>query len=266
MSRLLVPDHQGAKVRPSPNFGPRREGKTPDAIILHYTAMASGMAAEERLCNAVAEVSSHYIVHQDGRIVQMVPEAARAWHAGQGFWAGEEDMNSRSIGIEIDNPGHPEGDRFSTPAPFAPMQIEALIALCRSILSRWPIPADRVLGHSDIAVGRKIDPGEAFPWPLLAQNGIGHFVAPAPISGGRFMARGEQGQPVEALQAMLALYGYRCPVSGVYDAWTEQVVEAFQRHFRPARIDGVADVSTIETLHRLLRSRPAQVEPEGVVA
>lgn len=267
MSALLVPDHPGAKVRPSPNFGPRRDGKSPDAIILHYTAMTSGLAAEERLCNVLAEVSSHYLVHADGRIVQMVPEAARAWHAGRSHWAGEEDMNSRSIGIEIDNPGHPDGDRSAAPAPFAEVQIEAVIALCRSILSRWPIPADRILAHSDIAIGRKIDPGEAFPWAQLAANGVGHWVEPSAIRGGRFLARGETGQPVEALQAMLALYGYHCPITGIFDIGTELAVEAFQRHFRPERIDGVADVSTIETLHRLLNARVRQASPQdGAVA
>jgi N-acetylmuramoyl-L-alanine amidase len=254
MSKLLVPDHPTAKVRPSPNFGERKDGKIPDAIVLHYTGMASGPLAEDWLCNVASGVSSHYLVHEDGRIVQMVPEAARAWHAGASFWAGETDMNSRSIGIEVVNPGHGEGNPANPAAPFADCQIEAVIALCRGIADRWPIMPERVLAHSDIAPGRKIDPGELFPWAKLHRAGVGHYVPPTQPKGGRFFARGDSGQPVEALQSMLVLYGYDCPISGVFDAKTETVVTAFQRHFRPARIDGVADFSTIDTLHRLLSS------------
>jgi N-acetylmuramoyl-L-alanine amidase len=254
MSKLLVPDHAGAKVRPSPNFGPRNNGIIPDAIILHYTGMASGALAEDRLCNVEAEVSAHYLVHEDGRIVQMVPEAARAWHAGASFWAGATDMNSHSIGIEIANAGHPNADP-SQPAPaFEPMQIAAVIALCQGIIQRWNIRAERVLAHSDVSIGRKIDPGEMFPWDELHKAGVGHYVPPSPIRGGRFFARGDSGQPVEALQSMLALYGYKTVITGQYDEATEKAVNAFQRHFRPERIDGVADASTIETLHRLLKS------------
>ena len=256
MSNKLVPDHQGAKVRPSPNFGPRNNGILPDAIILHYTGMASGALAEDRLCNVEAEVSAHYLVHEDGRIVQMVPEAARAWHAGASFWAGANDMNSHSIGIEIANAGHPNADP-SQPAPdFEPRQIEAVIALCQGIVQRWGIRPERVLAHSDVSIGRKIDPGEMFPWSVLHEAGVGHYVAPSPIRGGRFFARGDSGQPVEALQSLLALYGYKIAITGDYDLETEKVVNAFQRHFRPQRIDGVADASTINTLHRLLKSIP----------
>ena len=256
MSKLLVPDYSGAKVRPSPNFGPRNNGILPDAIILHYTGMASGALAEARLCDGSTEVSAHYLVHEDGCIVQMVPEAARAWHAGASFWAGATDMNSHSIGIEIANAGHPDADP-SKPAPaFEGVQIQAVIALCRDIIQRWNIKPERVLAHSDISIGRKIDPGEMFPWEELHRAGIGHFVQPSPIRGGRFFARGDSGQPVEALQSMLALYGYKVHITGEFDLETEKVVNAFQRHFRPERIDSVADASTIETLHRLLKSIP----------
>ena len=256
MSKLLVPDHAGAKMRPSPNFGPRNDGIVPDAIILHYTGMASGALAEDRLCNVEAEVSAHYLIHENGRIVQMVPEAARAWHAGASFWSGATDMNSHSIGIEIANAGHPNADP-SQPAPaFETVQISAVIALCQGIIQRWNIKPERVLAHSDVSVGRKIDPGEMFPWAKLHEAGVGHFIAPSPIRGGRFFHRGDSGQPVEALQSMLALYGYKVQINGEFDLETEKVVNAFQRHFRPERIDGVADSSTIETLHRLLRSIP----------
>jgi N-acetylmuramoyl-L-alanine amidase len=256
MGGLLAPDHHGAKVRPSPNFGERKDGKRPDCIILHYTGMASGALAEDRLCNIAAEVSAHYIIHEGGRIVQMVPEAARAWHAGRSFWAGETDINSRSIGIEIANSGHPDANPANSAPPFEDVQIRAVIDLCKGIQSRWAIADARVLAHSDVAPGRKIDPGERFPWATLHESGVGHFVEPSPVRGGRFFSRGDEGQPVEALQSMLALYGYGISITGVFDAATETVVAAFQRHFRPARIDGIADASTVETLHRLLKALP----------
>ena len=251
MSKLDA-DHAGAVVRPSPNFGERRDGLTPDMIVLHYTGMASGPEAEAWLANPVSEVSSHYVVRENGTVVQMVPEAARAWHAGAGSWAGKGDINSHSIGIEIINGGHDYG----LPA-FPDAQIEAVIALCGDIAARWGIAPQRILGHSDTAPGRKVDPGERFPWDRLHAAGIGHWVEPSAIRGGRFLSAGEAGQPVEALQSMLVLYGYGLEINGVYDEQTEKCVAAFQRHFRPERVDGVADMSTVETLHRLLSSLPS---------
>lgn len=248
----LVADHAGATVRPSPNFGERRGGFTPEILLLHYTGMAGGAEAEAWLANPVSEVSSHYVVRENGVIVQMVPEAARAWHAGAGSWAGRDDINSRSIGIEIVNGGHDHG----LPA-FPDAQIDAVIALCGDIAARWSIAPQRILGHSDTAPGRKVDPGERFPWAALHAAGVGHWVEPAGVSGGRFLSAGEAGQPVEALQSMLALYGYGVEINGVYDDRTERCVAAFQRHFRPERIDGVADMSTIDTLHRLLSALPS---------
>jgi N-acetylmuramoyl-L-alanine amidase len=248
---LIRADHRSAEVRPSPNFGARKDGKSITTVILHYTGMVNGKGAEDWLCNSDSEVSSHYLVHEDGHIVQMVAEADRAWHAGKSFWKGETDLNSVSVGIEIVNPGHILGYR-----PFPAKQISAVTRLCRGIVLRHGISPAMVLAHSDIAAGRKIDPGELFPWAKLAARGIGHFVEPEPISGGRFFSSGDEGQPVEALQAMLAMYGYEMQVTGVYDAHTEKIVRAFQRHFRPEKVDGVADVSTIGTLHELLRSIP----------
>ncbi|MEO3385500.1 N-acetylmuramoyl-L-alanine amidase [Mesorhizobium sp. CAU 1741] len=240
-------EHRGAEVRLSPNFGPRRNAMTPDCLILHYTGMETGLAAENWLCAPESEVSSHYLVHEDGRIVQMVRESDRAWHAGKGSWKDVPDVNSFSIGIEIVNCGPIAGF-----PPFPDVQIEAVVALSRDICDRWSIAPERVLAHSDVAPGRKIDPGERFPWAVLAANGVGHFVEPAAVRGGRFLAMGERGQPVEALQSMLSLYGYGLEINGFFDQTTRDVVEAFQRHFRPALVDGVADQSTIETLHRLL--------------
>ena len=250
----FVSEHAGAEVRVSPNFGPRRDGMRPDMIVLHYTGMQSGEAAEMWLCNPESEVSSHYIVHEDGRIVQMVREADRAWHAGRSSWRGVTDINSCSIGIEICNPGH----EFGYPDFCAP-QIEAVIALCAGISMRHGVAPERVLAHSDVAPGRKRDPGEKFPWAALHAAGIGHLVAPAPIRGGRFLTDGECGEPVEALQSMLALYGYGLEITGFFDAATQAVVEAFQRHFRPELVDGVADRSTIETLHLLLSTLPGRL-------
>ena len=247
-----APDHDGARWRPSPNFGARKDDAVADMVILHYTGMDSAQAAEDWLCTEASEVSSHYLVDEDGGVVQMVREVERAWHAGKGSWRGNADINSCSVGIEIANPGHV----FGYP-DFPAVQIEAVIGLCRGIVARWAIPPARVLAHSDVAPGRKIDPGEKFPWRRLHDAGIGHWVAPAAIRGGRFLSRGDAGEPVEALQAMLAMYGYGLAISGAYDEATETVVAAFQRHFRPALVDGVADRSTIETLHALTSALPS---------
>jgi N-acetylmuramoyl-L-alanine amidase len=249
---VLTPESPVAiKVVPSPNHGERRAGQRPDMILLHYTGMPDAAEALLRLCNPIAEVSSHYLIFEDGRVFQLVPEARRAWHAGRGAWAGKTDVNSCSIGIEIANPGHDGGL-----PPYPDAQIEAVIALTRDIAGRWAIRPDRILGHSDVAPDRKQDPGELFPWGRLHRAGIGHWVAPAPVGDGRFFAQGDQGPPVEALQAMFALYGYDVPVDGIFDARTAAAVTAFQRHFRPERVDGIADSSTITTLRDLIAARP----------
>lgn len=244
-------DYAGAEICASPNFGERVGVEAPDILLLHYTGMPSAEGAQAWLCNPESQVSSHYLVHEDGRIVQMVAEKLRAWHAGKSVWAGEADINSRSIGIEIANPGHPGGL-----PPYPEKQIAALVELCQDCVMRHTIPAERVLAHSDVAPVRKVDPGENFPWGELHRRGVGHWVEPSPIGGGRFFQRGDGGQPVEALQSMLSIYGYGIEISGQYCEKTEGVVAAFQRHFRPARVDGVADSSTIETLHRLLSTLP----------
>ena len=248
---LTRADHRTATVRPTPNFGERKDGKQVNAIVLHYTGMVSGKAAEDWLCNADSEVSSHYLVHEDGHIVQMVAEVDRAWHAGKSFWKGETDLNSVSVGIEIVNPGHVLGYR-----QFPTRQINAVIRLCRGIVLRHGIRPDMVLAHSDIAPGRKVDPGELFPWDKLAAKGIGHYMVPEQISGGRFFALGDNGQPVEALQSMLALFGFDVPVTGEFDVVTQKTVRTFQLRYRPEKVDGIADVSTIKTLHAMLRSVP----------
>ncbi len=241
-------------VAPSPNVEERKAGRAPDMILLHYTGMQTGAEALARLCAADSKVSAHYVVFEDGRIVQCVPEEKRAWHAGVSSWAGEDDINSCSIGIEIVNPGHEFG------YPDYPLrQIAAVISLCRSIVTRrGPISPDRVLAHSDVAPARKQDPGEKFPWDQLNESGIGHWVRPAPINlEGPSLKPGEQGDVVLRLQRALRGYGYGIDETGVYDEATRLVLVAFQRHFRPARVDGIADASTLLTLRALLETRPA---------
>jgi N-acetylmuramoyl-L-alanine amidase len=249
-----------ADAVPSPNHD-ERQGDPPDIILLHYTGMESAEAALERLRDPQARVSSHYVVHEDGRIIQMVPEARRAWHAGVSSWAGETDINSRSIGIEIVNPGHD----FGYP-DFPIRQIAAVIALCRGIIARRAIPRDRVLAHSDVAPSRKQDPGEKFPWRLLFESGVGLWVEPAPITDWLSLVPGDSGANVRELQQSLADYGYGIAVTGEYDASTKQVVAAFQRHFRPAQIDGLADTSTRETLRRLTEARAKMPAPKPPLA
>jgi N-acetylmuramoyl-L-alanine amidase len=213
--------------------------------------MPTAEAALARLCDPVSEVSCHYFVFADGRIVQLVGEDRRAWHAGKGLWKGESDLNSASIGIEIVNPGHDGG------LPLYPdAQIEATITLVRDIIDRRQIAPERVLAHSDIAPARKRDPGERFPWELLWRAGIGHWTPPVPPGGGLLFKPEEEGQPVRALQAMLALYGYGVELSGVFDRQTRFALAAFQRHFRPALVDGEADRSTVATLRALIEALP----------
>jgi len=241
-------------VAASPNLEPRAAARRPDMLLLHYTGMQSSLAALARLREAEEpRVSAHYFIDEDGTIIQLVPEASRAWHAGLASWAGESDINSCSIGIEIVNPGYD----FGYP-DFPPHQIGSVIALCKDIVTRQKIRADRVLAHSDVAPGRKRDPGEKFPWHQLHIQGVGHWVEPAPITGGPVFNAGDSGAEVSALQAQLADYGYGISVTGAYDAATRDVVTAFQRHFRPARVDGMADASTQATLANLLAARPTE--------
>jgi N-acetylmuramoyl-L-alanine amidase len=245
------------RVEPSPNFDERTSPDHPDILLLHYTGMQRADEALQRLCDPVARVSSHYFVFENGSIAQLVPEQKRAWHAGVSSWEGETDINSRSIGIEIANPGHEFGYR-----DFPSRQIAAVTVLCRAILRRHAIRPDRILAHSDVAPGRKQDPGEKFPWRALAHSGIGLWVEPSPITPKQIAAPGEAGEYVKTLQKAFGEYGYGLEPTGQYDAATKDVVTAFQRHYRQARIDGIADQSTLETLQRLLEARNRQKEPK----
>jgi N-acetylmuramoyl-L-alanine amidase len=233
-----------SQVRPSPNYDTRT--LSADILLLHYTGMPSTPDAIERLCDPDAKVSSHYVVDERGNVLQLVPETRRAWHAGLSSWEGESDINSRSIGIEIANPGHSYGY-----PDFPEDQIAAVISLCRDIVARHRIRADRVLAHSDVAPQRKLDPGEKFPWGRLHGAGVGAWVTPAPTRAGAALTLRDSGPEVANLQAALRDYGYGIEATGVFDELTEAVVTAFQRHFRPDCIDGRADQSTIETLRAL---------------
>ena len=234
--------------RPSPNFNARRHPL--DMLVLHYTGMESAEAALERLADPDASVSAHYVVLETGVVVQMVSEADRAWHAGVARWEGDEDLNSRSIGIEIVNGGHdfPAADG-GLPA-FPGVQIAAVISLCKAVLARHAIPATRIVGHSDIAPDRKRDPGEHFPWAKLAEHGIGIWPTDAPaMSGqllrGRGLVAGETGPAVRRMQEQLGAIGYDLAVDARFDAQTEAVVAAFQRRWRPSQVTGEADLACL---------------------
>ena len=236
--------------RPSPNFDER--ALPISMIVLHYTGMPDAEGALDRLTSPDAGVSAHYLVDEDGTIYQLVDEEKRAWHAGKSRWRGVKDVNSASIGIEIVNPGHEHGYR-----DFPDEQIEAVVHLCFDIVARHNIRPTRVLAHSDVAPLRKQDPGEKFPWEPLYEAGIGHWIAPVAIGDGALLQPGDSGPAIAAMQAALKEYGYGIETSGTFDELTTAVVTAFQRHFRPALVDGIADHSTLRTLERLLTSRPA---------
>ena len=220
-------------ARPSPNFDDR--GSLPiDMLVLHYTGMKTAAAALARLTDAAAKVSAHYLIEETGEVFRLVDEARRAWHAGVASWRGDDNINARSIGIELVNPGHEFGYRN-----FPEAQMVALEALAREILARHPIPARNVVGHADVAPARRQDPGELFDWPRLAGAGIGLWPVP-------------EGAPAEALTELLAVYGYEVAADGV--------VTAFQRHFRPARVDGVADDECAGLAAGLLKAVEAAAE------
>ncbi len=229
----------GIIERPSPNYNERASGAI-DMLVLHYTGMISCEHALARLCDAQAKVSAHYLIDEMGLVYRLVAEERRAWHAGVSSWAGARDINSRSIGIELVNPGHELGYRN-----FPVLQMQALAELCRGIQSRHAIAANRVLGHSDVAPGRKRDPGELFDWAWLAGQGVGIWPS---------KSTSNTAVPVDilALQKDLALFGYKVPQTGIFGTHTRAVITAFQRHFRPAKVDGAADAHTAAILKQLL--------------
>ena len=230
---------------PSPNFDARTA--PPSLIVLHYTGMQTGQAALDRLRDPEAKVSSHYLVEEDGRVFSLVAEERRAWHAGVSYWRGRRNVNADSIGIEIVNPGHEWGYR-AFPEP----QVARVIDLLADIRTRWEIEDRDIVGHSDVAPGRKDDPGELFPWKRLAEAGHGLWAEQPPAPGAP-IGEGEEGAAVFALQAGFTRLGYDLPPTGRFDADTAAVVRAFQRHWRPGRVDGRADGETRARLIALLR-------------
>jgi N-acetylmuramoyl-L-alanine amidase len=220
---------------PSPNWDER--ALPVSMAVLHYTEMERE-AALQRLTDPEAKVSAHYFISEDGEVVRLVDEAKRAWHAGRSYWRGHRDVNSASIGIELDHPGHALGYRA-----FAEAQIEALVPLLHAIVRRHDIPRANVVGHSDVAPARKTDPGELFPWDRLAEY---HLCLPRP-------AKLELGDPFDndgAFYLALERFGY-----DITDG--RKAVEAFQRRWRPARIDGMIDGEVRAILFQLLLDRDA---------
>ncbi len=237
---------QGIILQPSPNQRDRPEGGAIDTLILHYTGMRSGAEAIARLCDPAAEVSSHYVIEEDGRIFRLVEEHRRAAHAGISAWRGREMLNDSSIGIEIVNPGHEWGYRR-----FPSVQVEAVRRLCQAIMARHPIPPARVLGHSDVAPDRKQDPGELFPWQALAQDGIGIWPHGVADLG--------EALPVEDAAGLLAVrrelraVGYATAAEGAMDDALAIVLRAFQRHWRPEAVNGRADQGTLARLRAVAK-------------
>lgn len=237
--------------KPSSNFNERRHPI--DMLVLHYTGMETGEAAEARLCDPAAEVSAHYLVREDGVVVAMVAEDKRAWHAGVSSWQGDSDLNSRSIGIEIVNGGHDFPLPDGTLPPYPDVQVAALVSLCCAILSRHAIPQTRIVGHSDIAPARKADPGEHFPWLRLSDHGIGIWPPRIPAMAGRVargkgLERGEVSASVTRMARMLGEIGYAIEPGEAYDEQTEDVVRAFQRRWRPWQVTGQADLACLATI------------------
>lgn len=233
---------------PSPNFGPRAGGRVPDLLILHYTDTRTAFDALKILQDPERQVSSHYLVDENGQIMRLVAEEMRAWHAGKSWWEGEGDVNSRSIGIEIQNPGHQFGY-----IPFPDQQIQSVIELCRDIIARHRILPYHVLAHSDIAPDRKADPGELFPWARLAQQGVGLF--PVPSDADEADAEDIMGNEGD-IKSLMTRYGY--PPQADF----KTLVTAFQRHFEQdvfavEELIGVASVKTVSLMRALYRQRLA---------
>lgn len=211
-----------ASDHPSPNCGPRRRGALPDMVVIHYTGMAFG--AEARLCDPDAEVSAHWLITADGVIKPLVPEELRAWHAGAGSWGAVTDVNSHSIGIELDNPG----DR-----PFAARQMAALERLLADILHRWAIPPERVIAHSDMAPARKTDPGPRFDWQRLARRGLAVWPEPDGEEGNFVIYAHAFGYPQVAPEVMLAAFRlrFRPGVTGPEDATDRRLIRNLATRF-----------------------------------
>lgn len=233
---------------PSPNFGPRKDGKKIGMIVLHYTDTVDDFEALRLMQDPQHQASAHYLIDERGHITRLVPEELRAWHAGKSYWAEETDINSVSVGIEIQNPGHSHGY-----VVFPPKQIEATINLCKEIMVRHEVPACHVVGHSDVAPIRKTDPGEYFPWKVLAENGVGLWpnIDAIDSAGAEEIVKNE-----EEIKLLLKAYGYDTKVD------FKTLVTAFQRHFEqdifktPQKV-GIPTRNTVLILKALLEQKRA---------
>ena len=251
------------KQCPSPNFDDRTLPIT--LLVLHYTGMETGQAALSRMCDAEAKVSAHYMVSEDGGITQLVDEGKRAWHAGVSEWAGQSNINSASVGIEIVNGGHDFRGVSGALPPYPDMQINAVIALSKAVMARHAITPMNVLGHSDIAPARKQDPGEHFPWQGLAAAGIGLWPSAASDDRRALFEAGSRDRGVAILQSGLAHIGYCARVTGVMDTSTAEIVTALQRRYRPAKIDGIVDMETMDIIKGLVDMGRKSASNDGLI-
>jgi N-acetylmuramoyl-L-alanine amidase len=223
------------------NFENRPEDAVIDMLVIHHTEMNSVQAAIDIMLER--GVSSHYLIAENGDVHRIVEEEKKAWHAGPSYWRGRDSLNNYSIGIELDNPG----DR-----PFAKAQMESLIILCKDILSRHQIPAYNIVGHSDIAPSRKVDPSHYFNWQMLADKGIGLYPKYIPIDSTKLAEEGDDGEVVITTQEMLKSFGYKQEVTGIFDQNTSYVVQAFKRHYNQAQMDNIWTISDQIILKELL--------------
>lgn len=242
----------------------KKKSIKPEYIIIHFTANCSYKDSWKAFFNFLRPVSTHYLIGIDGKVIQMVDESKRAWHAGDSCWKNNRHMNSYSIGIELINPGFSEinkdpcttneklwnqqtGKQISGSSylwyEFTPKQVESLITLCKEIIKRHKIPAQNILGHSDIAPGRKVDPGPLFPWKILAEQGIGIWWNDI---------QSINSYNIADLQKKLQQFGYHITITGKEDAQTTKVVKSFQMHFQQDNISGIADKQTVQILNNLL--------------
>lgn len=230
---------------PSPNWGERPAHSVIDTLVLHYTGMKNATEALQRLCNPEAEVSAHYLIDEAGIIYQLVEPKKRAWHAGQGCWRGNDNINNSSIGIELVNPGHEFGYHH-----FPEAQMAALIILCQQLISTYPIPSFNVVGHSDIAPLRKQDPGELFNWKELADHGVGLW-ADLTCSANDYTPLTLHKREIIALQQKLFAFGYGIAATGIEDSLTKATITAFKRHFCPINLNDRWDIAADKLLTAL---------------
>lgn len=240
--------------KPSPSWNERPAGvQGIDTVIIHYTGMHTAGEALSRLCDEDIEVSAHFLIDEDGKTYQLVAPEQRAWHAGVSHWQGRDNMNHTSIGVELVNPGHEFGYRC-----FPDAQITALLKVLAHLKATFDIPQHRFLGHSDIAPDRKADPGELFPWGVLADAGFGIWLDKADHANVRYDAstiakKGMSGPEIAQLNEDLRLIGYNVDEGNAFTEQTLYGIKAFQRHWRQSSVTGILDVETSDTLKAVVK-------------